>query len=179
MEAKALSERRGHSGNPPTGSRRVRMAACCLPLVVVAGCMSGARLELAAADSLDALAGAMTATLIEYHEDVELVDAARRRAAVAAIIDRLRADIANQDAVDQHAAEFDRAIERLWLDRETEWRRFTVGLENAASLREIGEGLHRRAIESLSLEDEAKRYFGELIEARRAASQEPTSGPQP
>lgn len=169
-----MKKRRGTAGILPTGGRPVLTAVWSLALVVLAGCMSGARLELSAADSLDA----MTATLIEYHEDLELVGTARREAAVAAIIERLRVDIANPSAVDQHADAFDRAMQRLWLDRETEWQRFSVGLENAASIREIGTGLSRRAIEALSLEDEARRYVSVLIEARRAAKETPDE-PEP
>lgn len=145
----------------------------CLVSVFFLGCAGDARVELVAADSIDLLAANLATTLAEYHTGLERSDDARERAAVFALVERLRADIADDAKTDAHTNEFLHALDIVHADRRTEWQRFIVSMDNLSVLRETADGLRRLAIESLSLEDEAQRYFGELIELRRARESEP------
>lgn len=139
----------------------------CGTLIAHVGCGADARVNLAAADSIEALAANLATALTEYHSDLVQSDDAREKAAVHAFVERLRADVADDAKVDAHTGDFLTAMERLLADRQVEWRRNTASMENVSTLREVADGLRRLAMESLSLDDEARRYFGELIELRR------------
>jgi hypothetical protein len=133
-----------------------------------AGCGGGdARVELAAADALDAVSASVTQAVAEYHADLRQVDAERRRAAVQALIARLRADAEDEEKAQAHADAFESAVALLEADRQAAWERYAATLENLALLSGTSDGLRRLAVDSMSLEDETKRYFGELLENRR------------
>ncbi len=142
-------------------------------LIAPCGCAGDARVELAAADSIDTLTTSLGAVLTEYHADLERSDDARERAAVFAFVERLRTDIADQGKTDAHTNDFLHALERVQADRRVGWQRYTASIDNVSTLRGVADGLRKLAIESLSLKDEAKRYFGELLELRRARRAEP------
>jgi hypothetical protein len=145
-------------------------------LVALAGCGGDARVELATADALDSLAAAMAATVAEYHEEVESADAARESAAIDALVARIVRDAGDADACRAHADAFERALARINADRRVEATRHFAALDNAEVLREIGAGLRRVALDSMALEDEARRYVLSLLEAWQAA-QVRTSAP--
>ena len=60
-------------------------------------------------------------------------------------------------------------MERLRADRQVEADRRDNAVANVALLREVAEGLRRLAMDSQSLQDEARRYLTELVELRRMA----------
>ncbi len=151
----------------------------CLVSVFSLGCAGDARVELAAADSIELLVASLATTLAEYHTGLERSDDARERAATFALVERLRIDIADDARTAAHTNDFLHALDRLHADRRIEWQRFMASMDNLSVLRETAHGLRRLAIESLSLEDEAQRYFGELIELRRARETEPENEPGP
>src|SRR3989304_2915754 len=95
--------------------------------------------------------------------------------AVQAFIERVRTDIADNEATDVHAAAFQEALRRLDADRQAAWERYTASLDNVATLREIAQGLRRLALVSMSLDDDVRRYFGEVME-RRKETKEKESG---
>ncbi len=171
--------RRGAAQVKTRGRLCSRTVIGCLVSVVSLGCAGDARVELAAADSIELLAANLATTLTEYHTGLERSDDARERAAVFALVERLRADMADEDKTEAHTNDFLHALDRLHADRRIEWQRFIASMDNLSVLRETANGLRRLAIESLSLEDEAQRYFGELIELRRARETKPEneSGP--
>jgi len=152
---------------PPHKQVTAKIMLICGTLIAHVGCGGDARVNLAAADSVEALAANLATALTEYHNDLERSDDARERAAVYAFVERLRADVADEAKTNAHTGDFVTAMERLLADRQVEWRRYTASIENVSTLREVAEGLRRLAMESLSLEDEARRYFNELIELRR------------
>ena len=144
-----------------------------VPLVLIiatlltSGCVGDARIHLAAADSMDLIRDAMTDALAEYHADLAALDAQRRDAAVDAFIARLRTDVADDQAADAEAEAFRRAVTRLDTDREVAWQRYAASLDTVALLGEIASDLRRLAADSMSLDDEAKRYFTDLVQKQK------------
>jgi hypothetical protein len=136
---------------------------------VVSGCGGDARVELAAADALIAAADRMDTAVAEYHGEVSRFDDTRESAVVAAFIARVQADAGNKEAVAGHSAEFGAALRKIRADRAVEQDRKTATMENVAVVREVAAGLQRMGIDSLSLQDELKRYLSSWIEARQKA----------
>ena len=156
--------------------RVAAILACGLTLGgFLGGCGGDARVELAAADSMDTLGASMAQTLAEYHADLARVDDERQRAAIRAFIDRVRADVSDEAATDAHADAFQKALERLDADRRTAWERYTASSDNVATLHEIAQDLRRLALNSMSLDDEVRRYFGDVMK-RRKETKEQVSG---
>ena len=156
--------------------RAAAIVACRLVLgVFVGGCGGGdARVELAAADSMEALGASMAQTLAECHADLGRGDDDRQRAAIQAFIDRVRANIADETATEAHAEAFQKALEGLDADRRVAWERYTASLDNVATLREVAQGLRRLALNSMSLDDEVRRYFGEVMQRRKETKEQPS-----
>ena len=138
-------------------------------IVGLAGCGGDARVDMTAADTLDALAVQMQRTLTEYHAELESADDAREEAVVEAFVQRVRTDVADAEKVDVHSQAFAGALRRIRGDRVVEWQRHTAAQDNVALMREVGGGLRKLAIQSLLLQDEVKRYVSGLIEARQQA----------
>jgi len=153
-------------------NRAIHAAALLVLNALINGCAGVARVELAAADSVEMLGASMTETLAEYHADLARFDSERLRAVIQAFIERVRMDVAGNAAVDAHAEAFQEALRRLDADRQAACERYMAALENVATLREIAQGLRRLALESMSLDDDVRRYFGEVMERRKEAKEE-------
>lgn len=135
------------------------------------GCGGDARVELAAADALDAAAVELKAALNEYTAELHFADRNRRDAAIGAFADRLRRDIADDDVVQAHTAAFRQALNALNADSRTEWQRYDTTRGNIEALEEIAVGLRRVGIATMTVRDDVRRYLGTLIEARSQAQQ--------
>lgn len=140
--------------------------------VLSGGCAGGGRVELTAADSVEMLGASMTQTLAEYHADLARFDSERQRAAVQAFIERIRRDIDDDTATQSHAEAFQQALQRLDADRQTALERYTASLDNVATLHEIAVGLRRLSLDSMSLDDDVRRYFGEVLDRRQEAKKQ-------
>lgn len=136
---------------------------------VLAGCGGDARVDLSAADGIQAAAQQMELTLREYHNEVNRYDSSRETAVIAAFVSRVRADSQNEAAVNEHAAEFGKALEKIRTDRDTEYARQAAASDNVGVLREMARGLERLGIESLTLQDEVRRYLTSWLAARQRA----------
>jgi len=134
------------------------------------GCGGDARLEMSAADALLATADQMELTIQEYHGEVSAYDDSRESEVVSAFVTRVQAAPDDAVAIDSHAADFKAALRKIRTDRGTEFTRFGAALDNVDVLRELARGLQRLAIESLTLQDEMRRYLTGWIETRRRAS---------
>jgi len=155
--------------------RAAAILACRMTLGgFLGGCGGDARVELAAADSMETLGTSMAQTLAEYHADLARVDDERQRAAIQAFIDRVRADVSDETATDAHAEAFQKALERLDTDRRADWERYTASSDNVATLREIAQDLRRLALNSMSLDDEVRRYFGDVMKRRKETKEQAT-----
>jgi len=155
--------------------RAAAILACLLTLGgFLGGCGGDARVELAAADSMETLGASMAQTLAEYHADLARVDDERQRAAIQAFIDRVRADISDEAATDTHADAFQRALESLDADRRVAWERYAASSDNVATLREIAQDIRRLALNSMSLDDEVRRYFGDVMRRRKETKEQPS-----
>lgn len=150
----------------------VHSVALVVLTALTSGCARDARVELTAADSVEMLGASMTQTLAEYHADIARFDEERQRAAVQAFIERVRADVSDEAATNAHAEAFRNALQHLDADRQAAWERYAASLDNVATLREIAQGLRRLALESMSLDDDAKRYFGEVMDRRKEAKEQ-------
>jgi hypothetical protein len=141
-------------------SRRVGVI---FTITALGGCASTPHVQLAAADSMELLADSLTTTINEYRMDLEQLDAQRRKAVVDAFVVRVRTDHDNQYALENHTAAFTDALNRLEADRQAASDRRQAALENIETLQEIAAGLRRLAIESMTLDDEARRYLSGLL----------------
>lgn len=139
------------------------MARVISPLLIwiasIMGCGGDARVQLAAADSVDLLRAGIAQSLAEYHADLAALDDQRRQAATDALIDRLRNDETDADA---SADAFRQAMQRLDADREVAWQRYAASMDTVSLMGEIAADLRRVAAESMALNDEAQRYFTDL-----------------
>lgn len=138
-------------------------------LATAGGCWAGAGVSMSAAEAIDAVAAQTRTALSEYHGEVEAADDAKEAAAIAAFVARLQKDAGDEQAAASHAAAFQTAMAKLRADRRTEWQRHTAAVDNVRLLNEVTAGLRRVAIESLTLQDEVKRYLTDLVNARKQA----------
>lgn len=159
---------------------RLVMVACWGSVMLAAvGCGGDARVELAAADALVAAADRMQAVLDEYHAEMAAYDDSREEAVTQAFIERVKAAPADEGATASHAAQFRSALSRIRADRSVQWRRHIAGVDNIEAMREVAGGLRRLGVESLTMQDDLRRYLNSWIEARneaKAARALPVSG---
>lgn len=132
----------------------------------VVGCGGDARVELSAADALTAVAGQMRVAFDEYHGEVEVHDDTRESAVTRAFVERVRRDSGDEGKLDQHASEFEAAMGKIRADRQTEWQRRTAAETQIDTIVEVAKGLRRIGIESLSLQDEVRRYLTTWMESQ-------------
>jgi len=137
---------------------------------LVVGCGGDARLEMSAADALLVTADQMAVTLQEYHEEVSAYDDSRESEVVSAFVARVQADPDDPVALDSHVADFKAALRKIRADRATEFTRRGAAMDNVDVLREVARGLQKLAIESLTLQDEMRRYLMGWIETRQRAN---------
>jgi len=144
---------------------------CVWCVILCAGCSGGdARVEMSAADGLNALADQFDTTIDEYHQDLAEGDTTRESAVIAAFVSRVQRD--NADAMDKHTAEFSDALAKIRGDREVEFDRRNAAKDNVITLREIGKGLQQLAVQSMTLNDEARRYLTGWVSQYQQARKE-------
>ena len=153
----------------PSRKRMIATWLVVLATGAAAGCAGDARVDLATADALDSLAAAMNVTLAEYHAEIDSADSRRESAAIDAFVARVLRDAADADACAAHADDLERALAKINADRSVESSRHVAAMDNVQLLGEVGDGLRRIAVQSMALEDEARRYILSLIEAWQAA----------
>jgi hypothetical protein len=132
-------------------------------LAAVGGCGGDARVELAAADSLEALGGAFQVAFAEYHGEVVAGDEARESSAVEAFVARARRDASAPEALDAHAAQFAAALAKLRADRNAEQERYLATRENLAALREVATGLRQSGLAGLQLEADTRALLDKML----------------
>ena len=138
-------------------------------LCFVAGCGGDAGLELAASETLYALADRMTLAVTEYHDEVEASDDTREAAVTSAFVTRVVNDHAHAEVLDRHTAAFTEALRKIRRDRRTEAQRQNACVDNVAMLRDVADGLKEMAIRSMTLKDEMRRYLRSWAELKRRA----------
>jgi hypothetical protein len=138
-------------------------------LLLVVGCGGDARMEMSAADAISAAANQMELTLREYHDEVGRFDDARESAVVAAFVERAKTAATEPAAMESHTGDFKAALKAIRQDRETEYTRLAAAKDNVGVLREMAKGMQRLAIDSLTLQDEMRRYLNGWAEAKSRA----------
>jgi len=140
------------------------IVVACTAVVGLAGCAAGARAQLSAADSMQAVMQAVELATTEYHNEVRSADALRRRSAIDAFVQRIRNDHDDEQVVTNHVAAFNLALDRIQQDGQIENARYLATIQNIRTLDEIAGGLKRLAIQSMTLDDELRRYMDDLIQ---------------
>ncbi len=142
----------------------LRIVAAMLATLPMLGCLGGdARVEIAAANLIDVASESLTQTLREYHNEILAADARREQDAILAFTTRITASKEDPEVINQHTRDFATALARLRADTQTEWTRHTISMDNLKTLQQTGATLRKLAIESLSLEDETKRYLTDAL----------------
>lgn len=149
-------------------------------LSMAGGCGGDAQLMLVGADAVEVIADQQQQAIDEYHAEVQALDDDREAAVVDAFVVRIQGDVpTDPSSGDAHAAAFREALAKIRADRDVEYVRHRAASDNTSELREIAEGLRQVALESLTFQDELRRYVTGLIEARqRAAEQNEPQAPQ-
>ncbi len=127
------------------------------------GCGGDARVELAAAQSVESLAASLDVALDEYDAEVGAGDDRREAAVIAAFVARVQAGGGDAAAAASAADDFGAALGKIRADRRVQWQRHTASKENVETLREVTAGLRQLAIASLTLSDEARRYLQAIV----------------
>jgi len=140
--------------------------------VAIGGCGGNAHVELAASDALVAVADQVRLAMDEYHVEIGRLDDEREGAVVSAFVARVKADVEDEAIVDGHEVAFRSAMAKLRGDREVEWARYHAAIDNVAVMKDVATGLRQIAIESMSLDDEMRRYFTSWMALRQRGSQE-------
>ena len=135
-----------------------------LSVGVCIGCVGDGRSTLSAMDSVDVLGDALAGALGEYRDDLERLDDEREQSVIDAFVDRVRRDVAGGANDEADAAAFRSALAHIRADRRVALERYLASRENLATIREVTSGLRRLALESMSFQDETRRYFSDLIE---------------
>lgn len=133
--------------------------------VLATGCAGDARVELAAAQSLEALAAAMNQSVREYHEEIAVSDDEREAAIVSAYLTRVRADAGNPESLASHERDLVAALDKLRADRDVEAARFSATVDNVALLRETATQLRHSAIKTAAMSKATRDYFESLAHA--------------
>lgn len=157
-------------------SVHVTLGVACLYL---AGCGAHAHVEMAAASAIDSLCDQTQTALDEYQRESESADNQRERAVAQAFVERTRRDNEDAEKMNAHVDAFTGAMDRIRADRNVTWQRYRGAEDNVRSLREVSAGLRRLAVDSLSLEDDVKRYLGDLITQRTRAAAAPATAASP
>lgn len=142
-------------------------------LMLAAGGSLDSRVDLAAASAMDELAGAVETVVKEYHGEIDRGDDAMEAAVVDAFVARVRRDVSDDALVDSHSEAFRSAMQRVRDDRAVEMNRYRAALDNVDLVREVARGLRRLATESMSFEDDARRYLFSLLESASSGATTP------
>lgn len=134
----------------------VAVFGCC-------GCTAIPRIQLSAADSMELLAASLATAINEYRNDLEQLDAQRRKAVVDAFVTRVRSDHQDEYLLAGHSIAFHEALDRIEADQRAASDRRQAAIENLETLKEIADGLRRVAFDSMNLDDEASRYLAGLF----------------
>lgn len=147
--------------------RNTGLGVLAAGLAALSGCAIGGRVELAAADSIESVATELARAMGEYQRDISQFDDERERAVVLALVARVRRDAEDDERINAHMAAYEEAAARIREDREVARMRRSLVEEHVESLMEVAAGLRRFGIESMSIEDETKRYLRDVIERSR------------
>lgn len=123
------------------------------------GCAGNATTALSAGDALGRVADQLDVAVDEYHNDVASHDDRREAEVASAFVARVVANAGDQDKLANDQAQFLMAMAKIRGDREVEWDRRNATKENIDALREVAKGMRRLALDSLSLNDEMRRYL--------------------
>lgn len=132
------------------------------------GCLGSARVELAAAEALDAVADEVQVALDEFHGDLQHADVDRESAVIDAFVARVRRDIADEELLQNHRNQFAQALARLQADQRTAWKRYDGARDNLDVTRSVARDLRRLALANLALEQDARQYLETLLDQRQA-----------
>lgn len=141
-------------------------------LVAQLGCGGDARVELAAGDALGAIAEQLETTVNEYHTEVSAGDDGREAAVAAAFVDRVLSAGDDRTQIQTHTQEFLAALTKIRKDREVEWDRRNAARDNLRLLREVGRDLQKLAVQSMTLNDELRRYLTGWVETYQRTRRE-------
>lgn len=135
-----------------------------LVAMAMAGCGSSARVQLSAAQTLDTLTDSVRLAVDELHRDVITADRRRRADAIDAFVRRIQRDHADPAQTSTHVDAFHQALDRLRADTEIEFTRHLATVDNLRAIKEIAAGLRELGIQSMSLDDEVRRYITDVFQ---------------
>lgn len=136
--------------------RRVLVVLTCLTLLaMVLGCNQSAGLALKSSTALQTVADQVQTMQQEYHEEVVEMDDLRETRIVSDLVKSLKANPNNEEVV----AAFYQIMKKIRDDREVEMQRHMNGKGTVTVLRKMADQLEQFGLDSIALEDEARRYF--------------------
>jgi enamine deaminase RidA (YjgF/YER057c/UK114 family) len=140
--------------------------------VGVSGCGGDAGLEMRTADVMHSGTAAARQALDEFQADLEAADDAKESMLILNFTQLVLQDIDDQPKVSQHIADFGAALAKLRRMREASRRRYQAAIESLDTMDEVATDLHKFAVDSLTMEDETRRYFTGWVEQIRTAREQ-------
>jgi len=156
----------------PTSSSRWRTAmrlAITAASLALSGCAAGAKVDLAAADTIDLAVANLQRSLDESRVDLDASDETRESEVTQAFIARVQSATTPQET-DRHAAEFAAALAKIRADRDVSRLRHSLSLETLDALRETSAALRHVALQSLAIDKEASRQIESLLSRKPPTS---------
>lgn len=160
-----------------TNCKSLPLIALGFAIIPILGCLGGdARVEIATANLIDVATDSFAGALAEYHQEILAADAKREQEVIQAFTTRLaQSEDGPLDPVviENHKQDFARALTKLRADTETEWQRHMILTANLKTLQDAATTMRKLAVDSLSLEDETKRYLSDaLVQLKEFRSRE-------
>lgn len=143
--------------------RRAVTTGALLVAVTLSGCSGAGRVQLAAADAMDAAAASFAVALEEYDRDLRSADVRRDRYTTFALIERIRTNGSDEIVVGQHAETFLAALSKIQADRRVAQRRYWMTKSNLETLRLLADDLRRFALSSDALSLQAQSVIADAL----------------
>ncbi len=140
---------------------------------LASGCAIQARVQLSAAETLEALATQTSLAVNEYHLEIRESDRQRRLAAVDAFVARLTADRDDDIATAQHTEKLNQALDALRTDADVEYARHRAAEQNLRIIRETATGLRNLGLQSMKVSDTMRTFLTDRLD-RAAQGAVPT-----
>jgi hypothetical protein len=140
---------------------------------VLTGCTGGdAALEIKTADVMQAGTGEVREALREFKADLDAADDAREIMLIMSFVQLVKRDSDDDAAVAKYVEQFSKSLAKMRRFREASRERFQAAVDSLDTMDEVADGLQKFAIDSLTLQDEYRRYFTSWAEQIRTYREE-------
>lgn len=140
------------------------------PLVLTA-CdpLGSAHVDIGAAQAVSGVADQLDTSIQEYHGDIKESDSSTKAEAIGAFVERLVRHNGDETKMKDDASIFAEALAKIDADAETERDRYSKAKDNVNLLRNLASRLNQFAVNSMTFNDEYRRYLSGMWDQVQAA----------